>query len=129
MIEIVRLPYLGTAEEDVLFVEWYVPAMEPVRKGQAIALVETLKASFEVEAEHDGVLLRHLVGAGERVPLQAAVGVIGARDEELTDERLAELLAELSAADASEPVTVGTAAAPAPPAASTRTARTPVAPA
>jgi len=130
MIEIVRLPYLGTAEEDVLFVEWFLPAGEPVRKGQSIAVVETLKASFEVEADQDGVLLHHLVEAGERVPLQAAVGVIGPAGEELTDERLAELLADLpetiesseAEADALQPT-----AKTSPPA--SRGTRTPVAPA
>ena len=61
MIELVRLPYLGSAEEDVLFVEWFLEVGESVHKGQALAVVETLKATFEVEADRTGVLLRKLV--------------------------------------------------------------------
>lgn len=94
MSELQRLPYLGTAEDDVLFAEWLVDEGSVVHKGQPLANVETLKASFMVDAEHDGVLLRRLVGAGERVPVQAAIAVVGAAGEPSDDAVVERLLAK-----------------------------------
>ncbi|GAB4142560.1 MAG: hypothetical protein Fur0037_09810 [Planctomycetota bacterium] len=86
MVLIQRLPYLGTAEEDVLLAEWRVADGQPVRRGETIAVVETLKATFEVEAERDGVLLRRLAETGSRVPIGEPIAAIG--DEgEVVDER------------------------------------------
>lgn len=107
-----QLPYLGTAEEDVLFVEWRVAVGERVRAGQTIATVETLKAAFDVEAAADGVLLRQLCANGARVPLQAAIGVLGAAGEACDDAVVAALGG--GSAQAAGP-------APAPPAVAPRT--------
>lgn len=81
MVTLQRLPYLGTAEADVLFVEWLVAPGNHVARGASIATVETLKASFDVEAETDGVLLRQLCAAGDRLPIQAPIAVVGAAGE------------------------------------------------
>jgi len=94
MATIVKVPYLGTAEEDVLLSEWVVAEGSAFRKGDTLAVVETLKASFEVEAESEGVLLRHLVNAGTRVALQAPIGVAGAADEALDENELARMVEE-----------------------------------
>lgn len=91
MAAIQYLPYLGTAEEDVLFVEWRKELGAIVKKGDVLAVVETLKAAFDVEAEQDGVLLRHLVEAGERVPVQASIAVLGQQGEACDDAALRQL--------------------------------------
>lgn len=122
------LPNLGTAEPDVLFVEWLVAPGARVLRGQPLATVETLKAAFEIESEHDGVLLRTLVTAGERVPLPRPVAILGAADEVIDEAWLArELVGGRSAAPppaapalvVPTPFTAG-AAAPVAPAARTR---------
>lgn len=94
MAQLVTVPYLGTAEEDVLVAEWLVDVGEGFAKGQALVVLETLKASFEVEAELDGVLLRRLAEKGARVPLHAALGVAAAEAGEEIDE--AELEAQIA---------------------------------
>lgn len=93
MAKLQHLPHLGTAEDDVLFVEWLVAPGEPVRPGLPIATVETLKAAFEVEAEHDGVLLRRLCAAGERVPAVAPIAVVGSAGEACDEAEVQRLLA------------------------------------
>ncbi|MBK8096862.1 MAG: E3 binding domain-containing protein [Planctomycetes bacterium] len=92
MASLQMLPNLGTAEEDVLFVEWLRAPGATIARGQPLATVETLKAAFEIESEHDGVLLRPLVAAGERVSLQRPVAVIGAVGEIVDEAWLAAAL-------------------------------------
>ncbi|MCA8970398.1 MAG: E3 binding domain-containing protein [Planctomycetes bacterium] len=94
MVSLLTVPYLGTAEEDVLVADWLVEVDAPIRKGQAIVALETLKASFEVEAESDGVLVRRLSERGERVPLHAALGVVAAAGETIDEDSIRSLLEE-----------------------------------
>lgn len=93
MATLQNLPYLGTAEDDVLFVEWLVPVGTAVAAGQRLATVETLKAAFDVEADAAGVLLRQLCAPGERIAVQAAIGVLGAAGEVVDEAALQRLLA------------------------------------
>lgn len=88
-----KVPYLGTAEDDVLLSNWFVAEGESLVKGQVVAAVETLKASFDVEAVADGVLLRHVVDAGTRVSLQAVIALIGAVGEKVPAAELDRLVA------------------------------------
>lgn len=87
-----KVPYLGTAEEDVLLTNWFVAEGDAFKKGQVLAAVETLKASFDVEAIADGVLLRRVVDAGERVALQAVIGLVGEAGEKVAAAELDRLV-------------------------------------
>jgi acetyltransferase-like isoleucine patch superfamily enzyme len=104
MATLQHLPCLGTAEPDVLFVEWLVEAGAAVRSGMPIATIETLKAAFDVEAECDGVLLRRLCDAGQRLPATAAIAVVGRAGERCDDAQLHELLAAAGSVAAGGPV-------------------------
>lgn len=104
MAALQHLPYLGTAEDDVLFVEWLVAVGEAVKTGQAIATVETLKATFEVEAQHEGVILRQLCEPGARVSVQAPIAVVGAVRESCDDATVHALLQQPGAPVAQGPV-------------------------
>ncbi|MBK8975098.1 MAG: E3 binding domain-containing protein [Planctomycetes bacterium] len=119
MVELLKVPYLGTAEEDVVVAKWLVAAGAPVRRGEAVAVVETLKAAFEVEAERDGVLVRTLVDEGARVSVQAPLAVVAAAGEAPDDGAIDALLAD--AALGATPVT----SAPAPATPRTAAARAP----
>ncbi|MFM1872378.1 MAG: hypothetical protein RL398_1800 [Planctomycetota bacterium] len=88
-----RLPNLGTADEDVLFVEWMVAAGDRIRAGQTIATIETLKAAFDVEADADGVLLRTLCEPGQRIAARAPIGVVGDPGDPCGDDVVAALAA------------------------------------
>lgn len=100
MTELLKLPYLGTAEEDVLFTTWFVQEGAEFSKGDCLAMVETLKATFEVEAEQDGVLHRQLVTEGERIATDLPLGVITDPGQELDEAVLEELLAATGGATA-----------------------------
>lgn len=76
-----HVPYLGSAEDEVLLTTWLVEPGQTVKKGQPIAVIETLKAAFDVESEHDGVLLQRLAEAGTRIAATAALCVVGAPGE------------------------------------------------
>ncbi|MFO1078708.1 MAG: biotin/lipoyl-containing protein [Planctomycetota bacterium] len=107
-----HLPYLGTAEDDVLFVEWLVAIGDDVRRGQPLATVETLKAAFEVEAEADGRVLRLLCAAGQRLAVKAPIAVLGAAGESCDDAAVAALGAAAAGPEAPQPVVPIVQAAP-----------------
>jgi len=68
----VKLPELGPDIESISIVEWYRSAGDSVKQGDAIAAIETDKATIELEAPADGTLARILVAAGDESLPQAA---------------------------------------------------------
>ena len=68
--------------ESALLSEWLADDRSAVRKGEAICVVETSKASIEIEAPGDGTLV-HLVSADVEVELGSSVGLIAESDAEL----------------------------------------------
>lgn len=99
----VRLPRLGQGMESGTIVRWLKSEGDGVAKGEPLYELDTDKVTQEVEAEADGVLLKIVVPDGE-VDVGTTVGVIGAKDEDVSD-----LLANAGGDGA------GPAAAPAPP--------------
>ena len=93
MPEFLFVPYLGTAEKEVILVDWLVPEGDSFAKGQPLCVVETLKASFEIEAEKAGILFRHMVDEGERLVLQTPLAVFGDEGEAFDEASLARLQA------------------------------------
>ena len=81
MLEIV-LTREDANSESALLSEWLVEDRTAVRKGQAICVVETSKASIEIEAPGDGTLVQ-LVAADIEVELGSSVGVIARTEGEL----------------------------------------------
>lgn len=74
----VRIPATGNEGADVVLTEWSVVPGTEVTAGQTVAVVETAKASLDIEAPCDGVLLAALVPAGREVAEHQVVAVIGA---------------------------------------------------
>jgi acetyltransferase-like isoleucine patch superfamily enzyme len=68
--------------EFALLAEWLVGDREPVKKGQLLCVVETSKASIEVESPGEGTLL-HLYREGTEVELGREVALIAERPDEL----------------------------------------------
>jgi pyruvate dehydrogenase E2 component (dihydrolipoamide acetyltransferase) len=93
MASLLRVPEVAAGATEVVLAEWLVGERVPVTAGQPIVLIETEKASVEVEAEADAVLLRALVPGGATVAVGAPMAVLGARDEQDTD--VDRLLADL----------------------------------
>lgn len=72
----VNMPKLSDTMEEGTVLEWKKQNGEDVRKGEVLAEVESDKASFEIEAEADGVL-HIVVDRGQPVPVGQLIGRIG----------------------------------------------------
>ena len=81
----IGMPNLGHTMEEGKVSEWLKRVGDPVAKGEMIAVVESDKASFDVEAPADGTLLAIDAKDGSVVPVGATIGVIGTPGE-LRDE-------------------------------------------
>jgi pyruvate dehydrogenase E2 component (dihydrolipoamide acetyltransferase) len=72
----VIMPSLGFDMTEGRLARWLKNEGDPVEKGQAIAEIETEKATVEIEAAASGILARTVVHAGETVPVGTVIGVI-----------------------------------------------------
>ena len=79
----------GEYMETAVVVEWARALGEHVKVGDTLAVLETAKAGFEIEATHNGVLKEILFEVGDEVPVGAVLGRIsdgvGAEDVKATE--------------------------------------------
>jgi len=73
----VVMPRLDPVMEEGKIVEWLKKEGEEIKKGEAIAVVEGEKTTFEVESPYSGKLLRILKGPGEVVKVGEPIAEIG----------------------------------------------------
>ncbi|MFZ6018572.1 MAG: biotin/lipoyl-containing protein, partial [Chloroflexota bacterium] len=85
MAEIIAMPKLGFDMAEGTLVRWVVGEGEKIEKGQVLAEIETDKATVEVESSAEGIVYRHLVKAGDVVPVGTPIAVIAAPGEEVKD--------------------------------------------
>lgn len=90
MADLLRMSAAVAGETEAVLTEWLIPEGGSFAPRDVVATVETAKASFEVEAETAGVLLRQLVGAGAQVTVGTPLALTGAPGES-ADEAAAEL--------------------------------------
>jgi pyruvate dehydrogenase E2 component (dihydrolipoamide acetyltransferase) len=83
MVTNVIMPSLGFDMTEGRLARWLKNEGDPVEKGQAIAEIETEKATVEIEAAASGILARTIVLAGETVPVGTVIGVIVEAGEEV----------------------------------------------
>jgi pyruvate dehydrogenase E2 component (dihydrolipoamide acetyltransferase) len=76
MLTDVVLPNLGFGMEEGRLIAWLKTPGEPVKKGEAIAEIESDKASVELEATVDGVLAAALFPADTVIPVGAVLARI-----------------------------------------------------
>ncbi len=81
MAEIVTMPKLGFDMAEGTLVRWVINEGDPVEKGMVLAEIETDKATVEVESTYSGVMLQHLVKAGDVTPVNSPIAVIGEAGE------------------------------------------------
>ena len=72
----VLMPPLSQTLDTMVLVEWLKRAGEPVAKGEPLFLVESDKATLEVESPASGIVGALLVAAGAEVPINARIAVI-----------------------------------------------------
>ena len=84
---------MGVSDESAILSKWLVREGDRVRKGQPIFSLETDKATFQCEAESDGILVRILTGEGEEAAVGSPVGIIS-DTKDFRDSELEALLKE-----------------------------------
>jgi pyruvate dehydrogenase E2 component (dihydrolipoamide acetyltransferase) len=119
----VIMPRQGQSVESCILTEWKVAPGEVVEEGTVLAVIETDKASFDLESTAAGTVLELFWEADDDVPVLANVLAIGEEGEDCSDLRPQQ---EAAPAPAQEPSAAPAAPQAAAPAAATLTA--PVAP-
>ena len=76
MVTEVILPKLGQTMEEGTIVEWLKQEGEPVQRGEVLFMVETDKATLEVEASARGFLRKILVPVGHTVSVLTVVALV-----------------------------------------------------
>lgn len=85
MAEPVLMPQVGQDIKTARIVDWLKQENQEVRKGEVIAVVESDKAAFDVEAYASGVLLKILHAEGQEVEVLTPIAYIGRPGESVED--------------------------------------------
>jgi pyruvate/2-oxoglutarate dehydrogenase complex dihydrolipoamide acyltransferase (E2) component len=72
----VIMPRLGQEMTKGTIVEWYKAEGDQVEEGEPLFMVDTEKATMDVESEAAGILKKILVGENEEVPVGQVVAII-----------------------------------------------------
>lgn len=98
MATLLRMPEVAAGATEAVLLEWLVRENASFTAGDPIAVVETDKASVEIAAETDAVLLRTLVPGGTVVEVGSPVALLGGAGDTTSDAD--RLLAELGVTEA-----------------------------
>ncbi len=85
MATTVVMPQMGYDMQEGTLLRWLKRDGEEVKRGEAIAEIETDKAVVEMEAYASGVVLKTVVEEGSTVPVGQAIAFIGSPGERLPD--------------------------------------------
>ena len=85
MAKPIIMPRLGQSVESCIIAGWLKKKGDKVSKGEVLLSYETDKASFDLEAEDDGILLDVFYNEGDEVPVLGNIAVIG-KEGESTEE-------------------------------------------
>ena len=83
----VIMPRQGQSVESCILTEWKVQPGDTVAEGDVLAVIETDKASFDLESTASGTVLELFWEADDDVPVLANVIAIGAEGENIDDLR------------------------------------------
>jgi len=82
--QIVDMPKLSDTMVTGKLLTWMVEEGQTVESGEAIAEVETDKATMELESSEAGVLLKRLANLDEPIPVGAPIAILGEKNEDIT---------------------------------------------
>lgn len=85
MAEIIRMPRMSDTMEEGVIASWLKKEGDEVKSGDILAEVETDKATMELEAYEDGVLLYIGVEEKKSVPVDGVLAIIGEKGENIDD--------------------------------------------
>jgi len=94
MAKAIIMPQVGQDIKTGIVVEWCVKENDYVNKGDIVAIVESDKATFEVEAYESGVLLKILYDAGAEVPVLDPIAYIGEPGEDIKQLKSADIVTD-----------------------------------
>lgn len=77
----IKMPQPGNSVGECLLARWLKSAGDSVARGEAIAEIESDKATFEIESPESGVLLDTFFKEGDVVPVHAPICTVGQRGE------------------------------------------------
>lgn len=83
MADIVEMPKLGFDMAEGALVKWVKKEKDKVEKGEALAEIETDKATVEVESGYTGIIYKLLAAEGDVLPVGAPIAVIAQEGEEV----------------------------------------------
>ncbi|MDD5082281.1 MAG: hypothetical protein PHU08_02790 [Dehalococcoidales bacterium] len=77
----VRVPQLSDTMEETQLLEWVAKEGEKVKPRQVLVVLETEKASFEMESEQAGIL--HIISPVEvTIPVGHLIAILAENDQE-----------------------------------------------
>jgi pyruvate dehydrogenase E2 component (dihydrolipoamide acetyltransferase) len=85
MSYLIKMPQMGLEMEQGEVVAWEVDVDEVVEEGDVVALVESEKATNEVEAREEGAVRRILCSEGETAEPGDPIGIFAPPDEDISD--------------------------------------------
>ena len=81
------MPRQGQSVESCILTEWKVVVGDDVSEGDVLAVIETDKASFDLESTASGKVLALFWEADDDVPVLANVAAVGEEGESVDDLR------------------------------------------
>jgi len=81
----VVMPKLSPTMEEGQVARWLKKEGDKVSMGEPLAEIDTDKATMEMQALSNGVLLKILVNEGESAPLGEPIAIVGEKDEDISD--------------------------------------------
>lgn len=102
MATFLRMPGVSADSDEAALENWLVEAGASVKKGEAVAAVETEKAVVDIVAELDGVVHTLLAEVGDMVPVGDPIAIVLAIGED--ESAAADLVAQLGGAPAAASV-------------------------
>ena len=83
MAEIVRMPALSDTMTEGTLVAWHKNVGDKIKSGDLLAEIETDKAVMEFQSPFDGILLHIGIEAGNAVPVNDIIAIIGKAGEDV----------------------------------------------
>jgi len=85
MVALIRFPKVGPGVEQATVGQWRKAEGDIVEKGEALVEMITDKATFDLEAETEGVLLRIVAPEKSTIPVDYVLAVVGEPGETVPD--------------------------------------------
>jgi len=85
MAEVIKMPKMSDTMEEGVIASWLKKTGDTIKSGDILAEVETDKATMELEAYSDGILLHIGVKEGESVAVDGVIAIMGEKGEDIKD--------------------------------------------